>query len=143
MLKHLAFAALLSTLAATAAEARDDRLKFPVAAALASPAAQGKISPSIKLVFGKTPKASKTLGTFTSNKKTNFFNKSDQEGCDWAFLSAAIALQERAMKSGGNAVVGITSVYRNNEFSSETEYECGAGSVLGGVALRGTVVTLP
>lgn len=142
MLKKLAVTALLATLAATA-QARDDRLQFPVSDALSTAEAQAKVDPQIKLVFGKTPAGAKTLGTYTSNKKTNFFNKSDKQGCEWVFLSAVLALQARAKQEGGNAVVNIVSVYRNNEVSSETEYLCGAGNVVGGVALRGTVAKLP
>lgn len=118
---------------------------MPLADALNSPNAQQKLDPNIKLFFGdaKAPAPKQTLGTFTANKKTNFFNKSDKEGCEWVFLGAAISLQERAKQEGGNAVVDIKSVYRNQEMSSATEYDCGAGAVMGGVALRGTVVKLP
>jgi hypothetical protein len=98
----------------------------------------------VKFFFGsqKAPKAQQTFGTFTSNKKTNFFNKSDEEGCQRAFLSAMIALQERAIREGGNAVVEIHSYYQKEEFKSDSEYECAAGNVVVGVALRGTVVKL-
>ena len=78
-----------------------------------------------------------------TNKKTNFFNKSDQEGCDWAFLSAMITMTQYAQRVGGNAIVNIRSNYKSIEFSSETEYECGAGNVTGGVAFVGDVVKLP
>lgn len=127
------------------AQARDERLKMPIVDAMNSPAAKQKLDSDIKLFFGdaKHPKPKQTLGVFTSNKKTNFFNKTDKEGCEWVFLGAAIALQDRAKREGGNAVVGIHSVYKNAENRSLTEYDCGAGSVMGGVALRGTVVTLP
>ncbi len=89
------------------------------------------------------PKPLQTFGEFTANKKTNAFNKSDQEGCDWNFLSAVISLQGRAKSEGGNAVVNIHSVYKNKDFVSETEYQCGAGAFVSGAALRGTVVKLP
>ncbi|TJY59066.1 hypothetical protein E4T66_15475 [Sinimarinibacterium sp. CAU 1509] len=127
------------------AAARDDKLTFPIADAMSAPAAQGKLDGSVKFFFsGQTaPAAKQTFGTFTSNKKTNAFNKSDKEACEWTFLSAMIALQDRAKREGGNAVVDIHSVYKNDEFKSATEYECGAGKVMAGVALRGTVVTLP
>jgi uncharacterized protein YbjQ (UPF0145 family) len=52
-------------------------------------------------------------------------------------------LQERARREGGNAVINIVSNYKDIPFSSETQYECGAGNVVGGVALRGEVVQLP
>jgi hypothetical protein len=53
------------------------------------------------------PKVARELGTFTSNRRTNAFNKSDRDACHIAFLSAVIALQERARSEGGNAVVDI------------------------------------
>ncbi|TMH31711.1 MAG: excinuclease ATPase subunit [Betaproteobacteria bacterium] len=128
------------------AAARDDRLKFPVDAALAKGQNyKEKLDPQIKLYFGKPSKlkVAKTIGEWTSNKKTNAFNKSDQEACNIAFISAAVSLQDRAKREGGNAVINIHSVYKNDKFESPTEYLCGAGSTMAGVALRGTVVTLP
>lgn len=125
-------------------EARDDRLKFPIADAKATDGAKEKLDGSVKFYWGKQghPAVAKSLGTFTANKKTNFVGKSDKEGCEWAWLSAMISLQERAVKEGGNAVIGIKSVYKRDELVSEKEYECGAGSIMGGVALRGEVVKL-
>jgi hypothetical protein len=135
---------VLTTLLAVPAQARDERLHLSLQDALETATASGKLDKNIPLYFGKQgyPKAANELGAYTTNKKTNFFGKSDKQACEWAFLSAVIALQERAKKEGGNAVVGIISVYKNAQFSSETEFECGAGSVTGGVALRGKVVKL-
>jgi uncharacterized protein YbjQ (UPF0145 family) len=123
--------------------ARDDRLMFSVDSALNS-GRTTKLDPDIKLYFGKqkTPPIEKTIGEYPTNKKTNAFGKSDNEACEWAFLSAIIALQERAAREGGNAVVNIKSNYKSEETSSETEYMCGAGSMMAGVALKGTVVKL-
>ncbi len=45
--------------------------------------------------------------------------------------------------SGGNAVIDIHSAYKNGEYKSATDFECGAGSFIGGVAMRGTVANLP
>jgi uncharacterized protein YbjQ (UPF0145 family) len=135
--------AVALALVALSADARDERLKFSVAEAMATPDAKAKLDGSVKFYWGKkAPAGAKLMGTFTSNKKTNFFNKSDQQACNWAWLSAMVALQERAKREGGNAVVNIHSVYKNQEFTSATEFECGAGSVTGGVALRGTVAKL-
>lgn len=132
------------TAVATAADARNDRLRLPLATVLNSQEARTRLDPGIALYFGKQPYAAPAsrLGTFTANEKTNFFNKTDEEGCNWVFLSAVRKLQEHARRLGGNAVVGVISVYKNQEFSSETEFECGAGNVVGGVALRGEVVSL-
>jgi hypothetical protein len=139
----MVMAAVAALMVAGNADARDTRLKLPIKDALAANGAQGALGSEVKFFFGPGgPKPAQTMGTYTSNKKTNFANKSDKEGCEWAFLSAMIALKERAVAEGGNAVVNIQSFYKKNEFSSATEYECGAGAFVGGVTLRGTVVKL-
>lgn len=129
---------------AKVADARDDRLRLPIADVLNSADAKSKLDPGVALYFGKQPYAppAQRMNVTTANKKTNFFNKTDQEGCNWVFLSAVRSLQEYAHKLGGNAVVNIVSVYKGQEFVSETQYECGAGSIVGGVALRGEIVSL-
>jgi uncharacterized protein YbjQ (UPF0145 family) len=141
----LALACIAATAMALPAAARDERLKFPIEGALAKGQSyRDKVDPAIRLYFGDqaAPAGAKTIGEWTSNKKTNAANKSDQEACDIAFISAIVSLQDRARREGGNAVVKITSVYRNEPFQSATEYMCGAGHIIAGVALRGTVVKL-
>ena len=88
------------------------------------------------------PKVARELGTFTSNRRTNAFNKSDRDACHIAFLSAVIALQERARSEGGNAVVDIRSITRHNDLDSATDYRCVAGAVVANVVLTGHVVEL-
>ncbi|HIF5944891.1 TPA: hypothetical protein ACX3GK_003567 [Vibrio parahaemolyticus] len=53
-----------------------------------------------------------------------------------------IALKERAIKEGGNAVLDIKSNYKNNLTSSSDTFQCGAGTMIAGVALTGKVVKL-
>ena len=143
-MKFLHLLALALALVSLSADARDDRLHFSVSEAMAKADTKAKLDGSVKFYWGKNvPGGAKTMGTFTANKKTNFFNKSDQEGCEWAFLSAMITMTQYAQRVGGNAIVNLRSNYKNIEFSSETEYECGAGNVTGGVALVGDVVKLP
>ena len=137
-------ALLASLVVSSAAIARDDRLMLPLDEALNTPAAKEKLDPSIRLYFGeqKHPKVGKDFGEWKTNKKTNAFNKSDKEACEWVFLSAVLELQERAQAEGGNAVINIKSNYKSAERSSETEYMCGAGALMAGVALKGKVVRL-
>jgi hypothetical protein len=146
-LAAVAGAATMTALLVTApvADARDTLQKFPIEAALAKAQASGQLAAGVKLFFGtqKHAKPTAQLGPARTNKKTNFFNKTDQEGCEWAFLSSMITLTQYAQRVGGNAVVNIRSNYKNNEFSSETEYQCGAGNVTGGTAFVGDVVKLP
>ena len=59
-----------------------------------------------------------------------------------AFMSAMLSLQQRARTEGGNAVIGITKCYKKIVTESETQYMCGAGAIMAGVAFRGEVVKL-
>ena len=140
-----AAAVMALLLSAPVADARDTLQKLSIESALAKAQASGKLAPDIKLFFGtqKYPTPTSKLGDTRTNKKTNFFNKTDVEGCEWAFLSSMIALTQYAQRVGGNAIVNIRSNYKNIPFSSETEYECGAGNVTGGTAFIGDVVKLP
>lgn len=128
----------------TSSFARDDIGSYSIENALSSEAAKAKLGTDIKFYFGeqKHPKIIKEFGEFKTNKKTNAFNKSDEEACDWVFLSAMIALKERAVKEGGNAIVDIKSNYKSNLTSSENTFQCGAGTMIAGVALTGKVVKL-
>jgi hypothetical protein len=76
------------------ADARDDILRMPLADVLNSADAKTKLDPGIQLYFGKQPYAqsAQRMSVTTANKKTNFFNKTDQEGCNWVFLSAVRSL---------------------------------------------------
>jgi uncharacterized protein YbjQ (UPF0145 family) len=143
-MKKYSYFLLLSILAVSSASALDARNMFSIKDAMASSAAKEKLNQGIKFYFGnqKSPQAAKNFGEFTANKKTNAFNKSDSEACEWAFLSALVSLQDRAKQEGGNAVVNIKSYYKKNEISSNTEYECGAGKMVAGVTLKGEVVKL-
>ena len=145
MIRILPRAVLLASLLTSGgAFARDDQNMYPLDDALNTEAAKEKLDPSIRLYFGnqKHPKIAKDFGEWKTNKKTNAFNKSDKEACEWVFLSAVLELQERAKTEGGNAVVAIKSNYKNNERSSETEYMCGNGALMAGVALKARVVKL-
>jgi len=123
------------------AQARDTETFFPIKEAMNTDAAKEKLSKDIKFYFGKkSVKYRSSVGTYTANRKTNAFNKSDEEACEWVFLSALLALQDRAIASGGNAIINIHSYYKKDAMHSSDKYECHAGAVMAGVALRGTVV---
>ena len=138
-------AAILALASASPAVARDDRLMFPVSEGMErGKSTKDRIDPDIRLYFGKqkTPAVERKMGEFTANRKTNATNKSDKEACEISFVSAVVSLQQRARKEGGNAVVNVHSVYKNEFKESNREYLCGAGTFVAGVALRGTVVKL-
>jgi uncharacterized protein YbjQ (UPF0145 family) len=126
------------------AEARNTRHLLPIAEALAVKDAEEKLQGNVKFFFGdqETPKILAKLGTDQSNRKTNAFGKSDEKACNWAFLSAMIALERRAQQLGANAVVNIVSYYDRKVMSSRTEFECHAGAIIAGVVLRGEFVKI-
>jgi uncharacterized protein YbjQ (UPF0145 family) len=133
--------ALVLTALTTSAYARDDISKYPIAKLLESSKAKEALL-DIPLYFStqKHKTITKKYGEVSTNKKTNAFMKSDTEACEWVMLSALKALQERAVREGMDAVVNIESNYKNRPFASKTEFECGAGAVMAGVALKGTLV---
>jgi len=136
--------ALVCVAAATAAQARDSEYKLKIDEVLQRADFKDKLGSDVRFYFGdgKTPAVSQTLGEFITNKKTNSVGKPDEEACRWAMLSALIELRERAEKEGGNAVIKIVSYYKKVTFSSPTEFECHAGGILAGVALKGTIAKL-
>ena len=142
MKRHLMLAALCATLATSQAFARNTVSNYSVDAALRSE--PGKVGDDVALYFAGQPHpaVAQKYGEFATNKKTNAFGKSDEAACQHVFLSAVIQLQEQARKQGGNAVINIKSNYENKVRESATEFTCGAGAVIAGVALKGEVVTL-
>jgi hypothetical protein len=131
---------LIALTLASPAMARDTVLKLPLTEVLKMPEAQDKLDGSVRfyLAEAKTPKVLEKKDEGVFHKKTNIMEESDEVGCKRAALSALLALQEAAKKKGANAVVGIVSYYKKNEFKSATEYECHAGTWVIGVTLKGT-----
>jgi len=134
----LALAAI--SLLSLPAFARDTVLHIPLADVLELPEAKEKLDPAFKFYLDgqPTPKNIKRMSTDVSNPKTNGVGKSDDYGCKWAALSALIKLQESAKRNGANAVVDIVSYYKKVEYKSATDFECHAGAIIIGVALKGT-----
>jgi hypothetical protein len=133
--------ALLLVMTSTAAFARDSKYTLAIADVLAMPEAQARLDANIKMYFGtqKGP-AGQALGEVVVNPKTNAANKDDATACKWVMLSALVDLQAKARSMGATAIIGIESYYKKISFVSETQYECHAGTLMAGVALRGQMV---
>jgi hypothetical protein len=134
----IAATALLAV--ASTAQARETRVEQSLHELVNSAEARNVgIDGSVKFYLaGEKVSVVERLGEDVTNKKTNAANKSDAEACRWVALSALRALQDGAKSRGANAVVDIVSYYKKNEFKSTTNYECYAGAILAGVALKGT-----
>ncbi|PLZ04488.1 excinuclease ABC subunit A [Burkholderia sp. WAC0059] len=122
--------------------ARDTIESYSVDEALHSE--PGIVEDDVALYFAGQPHpaVANSLGEAATNRKTNALGKGDEPACQHVFLSAVRALQDRARRDGGNAVIDIRSNYRGDETSSPTTFVCGAGVFVAGVALKGEVVTL-
>jgi hypothetical protein len=145
MKTNIAAGCMALALGASPALARDDHLMLPVAEGMErGKTTRDRVDPEIPLYFGarQPPAVERKLGEFTASRKTNATNKTDKEACEIAFVSAVVSLQQRARREGGDAVVNVHSIYKNEFRDSDSEYLCGAGTFVAGVALRGTVVKL-
>ena len=145
-MKRIVLCTIVAALLATVrpCEARDTKYLLPIAVAMEVKDAADKLDGSIKFFFGNqpAPPVVAKLGTDVSNRKTNAFGKSDEKACNWAFLSAMVALEKRAQQLGANAVINIVSYYKKDVMSSATEFECHAGALIAGVALKGDFVKI-
>ena len=136
--------AIILSLGALSANARDNIQDYSIAEALASEQAKNILGNNIQFYFGEQPHPAivKNFSESSSSRKTNGANKTDKEACEWVFLSTLKALRDKAQNVGANAVVNIRSNYHNNLTSSETTFKCGSGMLMSGVALTGDVVEL-
>lgn len=138
-------AASLLTVLASSASAADTRLELPLQELVNSPEAKAAgIDGSVRFYLAgqKTPAVVSRFGEDVVNRKTNGVGKSDAESCRWVALSVLKALQEGAKDRGANAVIDITSYFKKKEFRSATNYECHAGGIMSGIALKGTFVKI-
>lgn len=141
-MKRVVIASLLTLMiAAPHAFAADRRVELPLQELLNSPEAKNAgIDGSVRFYLAgqKTPAVAERMGEGVSNKKTNGVGKSDEEACRWVMLSVLKAFQDSAKARGANAVIDFVSYYKKNEFRSATNYECHAGNIMSGIAMKGT-----
>lgn len=103
----------------------------------------GRLDGTVKFYLAGNPvRASIIKSGVTTSQKTNAFNKSDEGACSWAMQSALIRLQNAAKAAGANAVVNIASNYKNIERKDPKTYECHAGAIMAGVAIKGDLANV-
>jgi len=127
---------------ATAAWARATFLDIPVSEAKASAQSGNLLDVPFYMKGEPHPKVIRGISEIESNRRSNAFGKSDRDACHVAFLSAIIALQQRAKADGGNAIVDIRSITRHNDLDSSSNYRCVAGAMVANVALTGRIVKI-
>lgn len=137
-------ALLIASLLPALSQARDTTLHLDFASVVQEATQAGKLDGSVKfyLAGATVPGKVTALGELITNKKTNAFNKTDEEACRWVLQSALITLQAAAKRAGANAVVDIVSFYKRKETRNAQTYECHAGAFVGGVALKGQAASV-
>ena len=118
-------------------QARDTTHYLPFDEVVAEATAAGRLDGSVKFYLAKRPAGAQIVRSgVTTSKKTNAFNKTDEAACSWALQSALIGLEKSAKAAGANAVVDIVSNYKHVEYKDSSKYECHAGALMAGVALK-------
>lgn len=146
MKKNVLIATVAGLLATVfVAQARETRVEQSFQELIESPEAQqAGIDGSVHFYLaGQThPAVVSRMGEDVGNRKTNAANKSDAEACRWVMLSVLKAFQEKAKSQGANAVIDMVGYYKKNEFKSPVNYECYAGAIMAGAAMKGTYAKL-
>lgn len=128
-------------LTAVPAAARDTKDLIPISVVISMPEVACELDQNLKLYFGNQQGPQGTSrGVTIANPKTSGVGTKDRQGYRRVMLSAPMELQKKARNVGGIAVMGIESSYKEQPFVSETEFECHAGGIIIGVALRRTIV---
>lgn len=126
-------------------QARDTTHYLDFASVVEEATQAGRLDGSVKFYLAGNQPAGKVMvvnPNITTSQKTNAFNKSDEVACRWVLQSALIRLQQAAKAAGANAVVNIASNYKNKEYKDSAKYECHAGALMAGVALKGQLANV-
>ena len=120
-------------------QARDTALFLPFDQVVQEATNAGRLDGSVKFYLAGKPTGNVQVvrAGVTTSQKTNAFNKTDEGACSWALQSALVRLQNAAKSAGANAVVNLASNYKNVEYKNSQNYECHAGAIMAGVALKG------
>ena len=143
--KNWILAAACLSLLPTVSQARDTTHFLPLDAVVQEALNAGRLDGSVKFYLaGNKPAGAVSVvkSGVTTSQKTNAFNKSDEEACSWVLQSALIRLQNAAKAAGANAVVDLASNYKNIEYKDSQKYECHAGAIMAGVALKGNLANV-
>ncbi len=116
--------------------ANDKMKNFSIKKALLDKKSNAKVDRKIRLSFGDKHHSGKI---WTAIRRTFAAGKSDEEACNRAFLSAVIALQDRAKKQRKRSVVDIYSYHKKRKYSSSRTFQCETGAMMCAVTLRGRV----
>ena len=135
---------IVCLLSITSVQARNEFQPFSINEAVAAPGAAAQLDSTVKLYFGgqSATNVAKTLRDILVVRRVNTVLNKGDAACRSAFVEAIGFLQKAARAAGGNAVINIRSNFKNNERSSEVDYDCSVGSFRSVVSLKGTTAVL-
>ncbi len=136
------YAAIGLVIFASPTAARNDIIDFPVEVTKQYKGRESLRDIPFYMKKQKHPAVAELMGEYTTNQRTNAFNKSDEHACSIVFQSAIIRLQKRAHQLGGDAIVDIVSITRHQNLESANQFRCAVGNIIANVALKGRVVKL-
>ncbi len=114
---------------------------YPISDVLGNKVLAPRLTPGVRFYFADQPARLVTdLGEVSTVRRSGpkaSRKKPDAKGCARAMASAMIALDEQVKAKGGNAVVGITTLYREEVTASATSYRCERGMQLVSVQMFG------
>lgn len=122
--------------------AKNDVQYFDLKAALESAEFKAHLNQGITFKFGSNSGKNDTIivPNLTSNQKASFMgDRTSESSCQRALLNAMIVFQKRAIKEGGTKVVNLTGYYYKQPYDSKDKFQCGVGSIMTGVTLKGDI----
>ena len=143
--KKLAVATLLLCALPAVSQARDTAVYLPFDKAVAEATRSGKIDGSVKFYLaGNTPAGKVTVvspGAVT-NKKTNAFNKSDTEACEWVVQSAIISLHQAREKRRRQRRDQHRQLLQEQRAQGCADLRMPRRRIMAGVALKGDLAKI-
>jgi hypothetical protein len=126
-------------LLSSAADARNDRVTFPLAGALrTSTGALDRVDTQIQVQFGGGRAGGAQVA---GNAKVPLGGSNPKDACDRALRTAVSQMQSQAARMGATGVTGISSAHGGVVSTSGSDYFCGVGNVQTNVILRGSAVS--
>ncbi len=137
-LKVLAASAMIALAVSPAAHADKKIQTWSIEEAMNSQDFKDRLG-DFKFVWGDSVTGQR-VRSISTRKATNGVNKSDKAACEWALLSALIALKSAAEADGATSVQGIKSNATGTPFSSTAEFQCISGFTNSRVYLEAEIV---
>lgn len=141
----LATSVIVGLAPAAGALAANEQRTYSYRTAMEDPDFIARAPKGVKLYFADEPVTVKAeIGpTKSSRKRPTPARKTPiSTACRTVARDALVAMALDAQAKGGNAVVGIRSVFGEKTSDSRTDYDCAIGMQMLGVSLTGTIATV-